>query len=223
MIFNLYDDREFLQKYLELFTIRFTYGSMQIENVEILTDPKYAVGIYNNKEALNQLIDEEKPELFISDIINVADTINRNIAYFDRGFRRTNVEVNGANFIPPAAKDVHMKIYCLLDTYYHIWDVLKDTDPYLREAMFHIQFLKIHPFEDGNGRVSRILLNYNLCLQNLAPVIIAKEERRKYFDMIDNDKVEELAKFFKEKSYEEFDVMKTIYDNLNDTRKVKKI
>ena len=59
-----------------------------------------------------------------------------------------------------------MEMYQLFDNYYNIWNEL---DPYLREAMFHIKFLQIHPFEDGNGRTARIILIRNLCADSSEP------------------------------------------------------
>ena len=47
----------------------------------------------------------------------------------------------------------------LLYKYNNTWSSL---DYLKREALFHLEFIRIHPFEDGNGRTGRLLLNYNL-------------------------------------------------------------
>ena len=59
---------------------------------------------------------------------------------------------------------------------------------FLREAKFHIEFERIHPFEDGNGRTGRIILNKNLIDQGFAPIIIPPEIRDQYISCI-NDTV----------------------------------
>ena len=51
----------------------------------------------------------------------------------------------------------------------------------------HIEFERIHPFEDGNGRTGRLLINYELLKNNLPPVVISKEDRVKYFEFLNHD------------------------------------
>ena len=53
-----------------------------------------------------------------------------------------------------------------------------------REAKFHIQFERIHPFEDGNGRTGRIILNRNLIANKLAPILITPEMHDIYIKCI---------------------------------------
>lgn len=131
--------------------------------------------------------------------------------YFDKGFRKVGVEVRGAPFFPPNAKDVIPEIYNLFDCYYNVWNILP---VYEREARFHIRYIHIHPFEDGNGRTGRILTSYNLCNQNKAPIIISSRERKKYFSYINNNDIDSLALFFEKKSKEELEVMLDLYKSI---------
>lgn len=48
-----------------------------------------------------------------------------------------------------------------------------------------LDFIHIHPFGDGNGRVSRILLNWALISSGYIPIIIEWTEKRKYIDSMD--------------------------------------
>lgn len=61
----------------------------------------------------------------------------------------------------------------------------KDALPALSLAFeFHLRFLTIHPFYDGNGRVGRILLNLILIDMGYPPLIVTGGEKPKYNDLL---------------------------------------
>jgi hypothetical protein len=67
---------------------------------------------------------------------------------------------------------------------------------------FHAKFEKIHPFEDGNGRVGRLLINSILLEHGYPPLIIRKTMRASYFSALeayDNDYKNKLYRFLIEK------------------------
>lgn len=47
-------------------------------------------------------------------------------------------------------------------------------------ARLHYKFVRIHPFDDGNGRISRLVMNYILLKHGLPPVIIKSADKRQY-------------------------------------------
>jgi Fic family protein len=53
--------------------------------------------------------------------------------------------------------------------------------PLLLAAVVHNQFEKIHPFQDGNGRVGRLLLNYVLLQHKHPPINIRLGDRERYY------------------------------------------
>jgi Fic family protein len=57
----------------------------------------------------------------------------------------------------------------------------KDVNPILVAAKFHYRFIRIHPFDDGNGRTARILMNFILMQFGFPPVIIKTEDKANYF------------------------------------------
>lgn len=56
--------------------------------------------------------------------------------------------------------------------------------PLVLAAIVHNQFEYIHPFEDGNGRVGRLLLNYILLKNNYLPINIFLENRKEYYQCL---------------------------------------
>ena len=52
--------------------------------------------------------------------------------------------------------------------------------PIVKACYLHGEFVKIHPFVDGNGRTARLLLNFELIKNGYPPVIIKNEDRVEY-------------------------------------------
>lgn len=97
--------------------------------------------------------------------------------------------IRGAEHLPPAANQVNQLMMQLVYEYNHD----EGGDPFLREARFHVRFERVHPFEDGNGRTGRILVNRGLMRAGLAPVVIPVEERAAYMDLLARSDYDGLA------------------------------
>lgn len=68
-------------------------------------------------------------------------------------------------------------------------------------ARAHHDFIRIHPFDDGNGRVVRLLVNYVLLRAGLLPLVIKSRDRRRYLESIaiaDAGDLAPLCEFFAE-------------------------
>ena len=65
---------------------------------------------------------------------------------------------------------------------YDEWD---KYHPIVRAALLHGELVKIHPFIDGNGRTSRLIMNMELMRSGYVPVIIKKDDRLKYYEALD--------------------------------------
>ena len=60
----------------------------------------------------------------------------------------------------------------------------QELHPVILAALLHYKFVRIHPFDDGNGRVSRLLMNYVLLKNNLPPVVIKSNDKKNYLDAL---------------------------------------
>lgn len=71
----------------------------------------------------------------------------------------------------------------------------KKVHPFVLASIFHNQFVYIHPFSDGNGRVSRLLLNFILIKHAFFPVIIYNDEKHKYYTALRQSKDGDMKPF----------------------------
>ncbi len=55
------------------------------------------------------------------------------------------------------------------------------VNPVLLASEFHYRYIRIHPFDDGNGRTARILMNFILLRFGYPPVIVKTEDKHNYF------------------------------------------
>ncbi len=180
-------DQEFLRMYLQLLNTRLVYSNNIIENdnepIGRLYDNANVLTLNDNYKAISilfkKLYEKDDKPLTEDLIIKIADTINKHAMYISNGYRTNGDNHKLDDKFPIAdSKDIPRDMKKLLDDYYGKW---KDLDVFEREALFNIEFLRIHPFEDGNGRTSRLLLNFNLLKQGHAPVLIKEALRQQYF------------------------------------------
>jgi Fic family protein len=92
--------------------------------------------------------------------------------------------LDGARFVPPASHLVPE----LMEDFQRSWREGDEHFALVRIAMLHYQFESIHPFEDGNGRLGRILILLSLCSYGLltVPLLNAsvhfERHRQEYYD-----------------------------------------
>ena len=68
--------------------------------------------------------------------------------------------------------------------------------PIVIAATFHYRFVRIHPFDDGNGRMARLLMNMILIKHGYTMAMIRQENRSEYLDNLERaDKTEDLTEF----------------------------
>ena len=178
--------------YAETYAILYNDNSFKIEGRE----PREIYEAINHKKALELVFQNLKNEDGFDErfVKKINQTINKDIKDTE-GYRTVQVFIRGSEHIPPEPE----KIPNLMN--YYIYNYNNDEqDVFAKTARYHIEFEKIHPFEDGNGRTGRLLLNYELIKNNLPPVVIAKEDRVKYFEYLKNNDDVGLAQWLKELS-----------------------
>lgn len=92
--------------------------------------------------------------------------------------RRKNEYVRVGTHIAPAPEHVERMIEEVIIEYTSNHDIYF-TD---KIAKFHLDFETIHPFNDGNGRIGRVIINYQLQRFGFPGIIIRDKEKKSYYD-----------------------------------------
>ncbi len=95
-------------------------------------------------------------------------------------YRSENVLISGAEHRPPEHIAVQAQMEELINGYNNF-----TGHPVERAARLHVDFVKIHPFIDGNGRTARLLMNLDLMKAGYQPVIIQAKEKLAYYEALD--------------------------------------
>ena len=186
-----------LSKIKEAMSIEWTYNSNSIEGstitlreTQMIIQEGITVGgksmrehfeTYNHDQAITFLYDlaSEKKVLEACDVLDVHAIVLNNIdKTFAGRLRNGQVRISGANFIPPNAR----KVATLLDDLIEFSnDNPLGLNDIVMAALFHHQFVHVHPFFDGNGRTVRLLMNLFLIRKGYPPAIILSNDRKKYY------------------------------------------
>ena len=101
-----------------------------------------------------------------------------------RGWRRDPVALAGWMHVPPN----HVKVPELMQGLEE-FAARADLDPIQRALLVHLEFVTIHPFHDGNGRIGRLLGNLSLLSSGLPWVTIRADERIPFFRSLEQAQV----------------------------------
>ena len=91
--------------------------------------------------------------------------------------RKSNEYVRVGTHIAPAPEHIE----ALLDTLLVEYTGADDIYFLERVSRFHLEFERIHPFVDGDGRIGRVLINLQLAKFGFPPLIIRNKGKRDYY------------------------------------------
>lgn len=139
--------------------------------------------VINHKEAIDYVEDivSKKEALSESLIKSIHHLVLKTIDDENAGvYRQQNVVISGAEHRSPDHIKVPYQMQQLVKNYNK--SILHPVEP---AARLHVDFLKIHPFVDGNGRTARLLMNFELMRNGFLPVVIQVKDRLAYYDALD--------------------------------------
>ena len=180
------------------FVIRFTYNSNAIEGNRltlretflIIKEKQIPSGVpardYNEAVNGKQMLDylenyKGKLTIHFIEEINKIITKNTGVLYSGR-IRFFDVTIEGADFKPPH----YTKVKDFLEKMVKFYESnKKKLHPFVLACLIHMQFVEIHPFEDGNGRTGRALMNWVLMKAGYPRLFIPVSQMQTYYGSID--------------------------------------
>ncbi len=141
--------------------------------------------VVNHKEAILYIEDivRNKEEFTEWQIKNIHRLVLKGINdYYAGNYRDQQVFIAGAEHVPPEPFLIKEQMENFIKWYNTDAQKLHVVE---RAAMVHVIFVGIHPFVDGNGRTSRLLLNLELMRNGYPPIVIRTENKYRYYSALD--------------------------------------
>lgn len=188
-----------LQSFEQAFEIEYTHNSTAIEGntltlieTKLVLEDGIAVGGKSLREIYEQ-VNHQKAYRYVKDCIAKGLLLDEKIVKGIHAmlmeniivggvYRNVDVYIPGAWHTPPAPTEMHRQVKAF---YADLARKGNGLNPIELAAWTHAEFVRIHPFPDGNGRTSRLIMNYQLLANGFPAISIAKENRLDYFNALE--------------------------------------
>ena len=186
-----------IASYEKAFEVEYTHNSTAIEGntltlmeTKVVLEDGIAIGGKSLRE-IYEVVNHKKAYRYVKDCINKGLVLDENIVKDIHAllmeniltggiYRREEVAISSASHTPPAGNEM----YAQIKNFYVELSQKNELNGIELAAWTHAEFVRIHPFLDGNGRTSRLLMNYQLLSKGFLPVSIAKENRLDYYNAL---------------------------------------
>ena len=188
-----------LRNYEDTFAVEYTHNSTAIEGntlslmeTKLVLEDKLSVGGKELRE-IYEVVNHDKTFAFVQKCVTEGKPLDEGIVkdihemlmenIFQGGiYRNVDVRITGAAHQPPSPNQMYTEI----KYFYADLPQKSELNPIELAAWTHAEFVKIHPFADGNGRTSRLIMNYQLMAYGFLPISIPKESRLDYFEALES-------------------------------------
>lgn len=157
--------------------------------------------IENHKQAFSNMLDhlESNDTLSVSIIKEVHADLTDRLQYDKGQFKKNENLIIGAEFQTASPSETPFLVQQLVDNLeYRLENAATDEEKLESILDAHIQFERIHPFSDGNGRTGRVIMNYSLLQEGFPPLIIEKETKATYIELLAKQDLDGFMSFAKE-------------------------
>lgn len=197
------------KKELENFAVKFTYSTNKIEG-STLTLRETAMllekGITPSRRPIEDIKETELHRKVFYDMLKYKQkiTLVTVLHWHKELFHQTKVDsagrvrsysvsISGSRFVPPYAIELDI----LLREFFEWFNQNKNKlHPVHLAALVHLKFVTIHPFGDGNGRISRLLMNYVLNKNNYPMIVIYYKDRNSYYNALERSQTSKNEEIF---------------------------
>jgi Fic family protein len=190
------------KKYLDYFMIKFTYNSNRIEGNTITLKETAKIledNICPKNKPLDDVKEIEAHKKVFYEVVRYDKDLSLNVVlkWHYLMLKDTQKDIAGkirkhqikvarskAEFTSPVEIEP-----CLRDFFKWYNKEKKDMDVVELAALVHLKFVSIHPFCDGNGRMSRLLMNFVLNKHNYPMLNIKYSNRDSYYNALERSQV----------------------------------
>ena len=201
-----------IASYEKDFELTYTHNSTAIEGntltlmeTKVVLEDGISVGGKQLRE-IYEVLNHKKAYHYVKRCINEKKQLDENITKDIHSilteniivggiYRNQEVRISGVNHTPPTGNDMYIQIK---NFYTDLEWKSKKLNPIELAAWTHAEFVRIHPFIDGNGRTSRLIMNYQLMFNGFLPISIAKENRLEYYNVLEEYAVNRNLQSFSE-------------------------
>lgn len=197
------------EKELQTFVTKFTYDTQRIEGSTLTrreTADLLERGITPRSKPLRDVKEAEAHrDLFYEILKSKKDlTLQMVLDWHWKLFHQTKadiagkirkyqVAIGGSKFMPPSP----VEVFPMLTEFFQWYSKNKNKrHPVELAAMAHLKFVTIHPFGDGNGRVSRLVMNFILNKKDYPMLNIPYEGRNSYYNSLERSQVRKEDRIF---------------------------
>lgn len=197
------------EKETEAFAIRFTYDTQRIEGSRLTlreTADLLERGITPKEKPIRDVKEAEAHKKIFNEMLNYKKGLSLQIIlYWHKKLfentkpeiagkiRQHQVAISGSKFIPPFPAE----IYPLLREFFKWYDRNKNKSHTIElAALVHLKFVTIHPFNDGNGRISRLMMNFVLNKHKFPLVNIPYEKMSSYYNALERAQIKNIESIF---------------------------
>lgn len=198
-----------LEKETETFAVRFTYDTQRMEGSTLSlreTAGLLEKGISPKGRPIRDVKEAEAHKgIFEEMLVYKKDLSLQAILWWHKNlFRETRtdiagkirqhqVAISGSRFVPPSPVEVHP----LLTEFFRWYEKNKKRlHPVELAALVHLKFVTIHPFADGNGRISRLMMNFVLNRNGYPMLNIPYENRNSYYNALERAQAKNVEDIF---------------------------
>jgi Fic family protein len=197
------------QEELRKFSIRFTYDTQKIEGSKLTlreTADLLDAGAAPSGKPIGDVKEAEAHQKIFSEMLKQQKGLSLQlILYWHRQLfeatkqdiagkiRKHQVAISGSKFLPPSPAEM----LPLLREFFRWYDQGKQRlHPVELAALAHLKFATVHPFADGNGRISRLIMNFILHRSSFPMLNITSQNRSSYYNALERSQTKKQDQIF---------------------------